>query len=500
MIPQMDFTLMVPELALIGAGILVLLADAFWPRKHPDHDPRSVTLGLTLLGIVVAIGWIELRLWPLERSMETFEGLFLIDRFALAFKLVVLFSTGLCALLCDTWLKNQRIQTGAFMALVLFASSGMLYLVSATDMVMLFVALELMSIPMYCLAASLRWDDRSVEAGVKYLVLGSFATAIMLMGFAFLYAFGAVYTGEATTRIGDIAAAAIQASAAGDLPGYAYLGGLLALVGLLFKISAVPFHMWTPDVYEGAPTAITAWMSVVVKTVTAAVLLRFFGPALLDALGLQPILWAVAALTMFLGNTLALTQDNVKRMLAYSSVAHGGYMLVGVLAGSSAGAAAVLWYAGAYAVATIAAFAVLVFLSREGHEVETFEDLRGLGTQHVWLGAVMAISMLSLLGIPPLAGFFGKFAIFRAAVSEGYVVLTVIGVLTSAVSVAYYLRPIVVMFMLDRHDAAPSIAGRAWSVKLALGIAAIATVLLGLMPSASLDLALESVRALAGAF
>ena len=498
MIPQMDFTLMVPELVLIASGILVLMADAFWPRSHPDHDPRGVTLGITLVGLLAAIGYIELRLWPLEGSQTTFEGLFLVDRFALAFKVVVLFGTALCALLCDTWLKNQRLQTGAFLALVLFASTGMLYLVSATDMVMLFVALELMSIPMYCLAASLRWDDRSVEAGVKYLVLGSFATAIMLMGFAFLYAFGGVYTGEATTRIDVIAQAAVAAGAAGELPGYAYLGGLLALVGLLFKISAVPFHMWTPDVYEGAPTAITAWMSVVVKTVTAAVLLRFFGPELLDALALEPVLWAIAALTMFLGNTMALTQDNVKRMLAYSSVAHGGYMLVGVLAGSAAGAAAVLWYAGAYTVATIAAFAVLIFLSRAGHEVETFDDLRGLGTKHVWLGAIMAISMLSLLGIPPLAGFFGKFAIFRAAVSEGYVILTVIGVLTSAVSVAYYLRPIVVMFMLDRHDEAPSVAGKDWSVKVSLGIAAIATVLLGLMPSTSLDLALESVKALAG--
>ena len=500
MTPQMDFNLMIPELALIAAGILVLLTDAFLPRKHADADPRGATLGLTLLGIGVATAWIVGPLWALEGAELSFEGLFLIDRFALAFKVVVLGGTALSALLCDTWLRNQRLQTGAFMSLVLFSASGMLYLISATDMVMLFVGLELMSIPMYCLAASLRWDDRSVEAGVKYLVLGSFATAIMLMGLALLFAFSGVYTGVATTRLDTIAAAVIAAGGAGELPAYAYLGGMLALVGLLFKISAVPFHMWTPDVYEGAPTAITAWMSVAVKTVTAAVLLRVFSAPLLETLGLAPVLWAIAALTMFLGNTLALTQDNVKRMLAYSSVAHGGYMLVGVLAGTSAGAAAVLWYAGAYTVATIAAFAVLIYLSRAGHEVETYDDLRGLGTKYVWLGAIMTISMLSLLGIPPLAGFFGKFSIFRAAISEGYVVLTVIGVLTSAISVAYYLRPVIVMFMTESPNETPTIEGRAWSVKLSLAVAAIATVALGLMPSESLDLALESVKALATAF
>ncbi len=500
MTPQMDFDLMVPELALIVAGILVLLTDAFAPRKDAEDDPRGMTLGLTLLGIAAALGWIAGPLWALDGAQVSFEGLFRIDHFALAFKVVVLSGTFLSALLCDTWLRNQRIQTGAFLALVLFSTSGMLYLISATDMVMLFVGLELMSIPMYCLAASLRWDDRSVEAGGKYLVLGSFATAIMLMGFALLFAFSGVYTGVASTRLDVIASAAVAAGAAGELPAYAYLGGMLALVGLLFKISAVPFHMWTPDVYEGAPTAITAWMSVAVKTVTAAVLLRVFSVPLLEALSLTPVLWAIAALTMFLGNTMALTQSNVKRMLAYSSIAHGGYMLVGIIAGTSAGAAAVLWYAGAYTVATIAAFAVLIFLSKEGHEVETFEDLRGLGTKHVWLGAIMTISMLSLLGIPPLAGFFGKFSIFRAAMSEGYVVLTVIGVLTSAISVAYYLRPVVVMFMTERHAPAPDLAGRAWSVKLALGVAAVATVVLGLMPSGSLDVALESVKALAAAF
>jgi len=503
-IPSMDFALMGPELILIAAGIFVLLADAFVPREHGKddprgdvNDPRSLTLGITLVGLLAAAGYLCLGRGDTTVAQTTFEGLFIVDAFGDAFKLVALAGTILGVLLSDTWLKNQRLPTGAFYALVLFATTGMLYLLSATDMVMLFVGLELMSIPLYCLAAALRWDDRSVEAGVKYLVLGSFATAVMLMGFALLYAFVGIHTGAATTRLDLVAQAVMEAQAAGSLPGYALMGGLLALVGLLFKMSAVPFHMWTPDVYEGAPTSITAWMSVSVKAVTAAVMLRVFGAPLLEALQLDGILWVIAALTMFLGNTMALTQDNVKRMLAYSSVAHGGYMLVGILAGGDAGSAAVLFYAAAYTFGNIAAFAVLVFLSRAGHEVETFSDLSGLGQKMPLLGVVMLLSMLSLMGMPPLAGFFGKFAIFRAAVSEGYVVLTIIGVLTSAISVAYYLRPVIVMFMKEPAEGAEIATGRAWSVRTALVVAVVVTVLLGLMPSGTLDYALESAQALA---
>jgi len=495
MIPEMNFALMVPELVLIAAGICVLMADAFLPRKDADDDPRGVHMGIALFGLIGAglyIGFARGGAAP----QSTFEGLFLVDAFGDAFKLVALAGTVMGVLLSDTWLRNQRLPTGAFYALILFATTGMLYLLSATDMVMVFVGLELMSIPLYCLAAALRWDDRSVEAGVKYLVLGSFATAVMLMGFALLYAFAGVYTGVVTSRLDLIGAAVVEAAAAGELPGYAMLGGLLAIIGLLFKMSAVPFHMWTPDVYEGAPTSITAWMSVSVKAVTAAVMLRIFGGAVLDALHLGGILWGVAALTMFLGNTLALTQNNVKRMLAYSSVAHGGYMLVGVLAGSAAGSAAVLFYAGAYTFGNMAAFAVLVFLSRAGHEVETFDDLKGLGTKMPLLGAVMGIAMLSLMGMPPLAGFFGKFAIFRAAMAEGYVWLTVVGVLTSAISVAYYLRPIIVMFMSEPPASAEVATGRAWTVRTVLVVAVVVTVVLGLMPAGSLDFALQSVASL----
>jgi NADH-quinone oxidoreductase subunit N len=494
MIPSIDFSLMVPELLLIAAGIAVLMADAFLPRKGADDDPRGVALGLTLAGLLGAAAYIGFARGD-GGAHTTFEGLFLVDRLSDAFKLVALAGTVMGVLLSDAWLKNHRLPTGAFYALILFATTGMLYLVSATDMVMVFLGIELMSIPLYCLSAALRWDERSVEAGVKYLVLGSFATAVMLMGFALLYAFGGVATGAPTTQLPAIGAAVVAAAGEGTLPGYAVVGGLLAVVGLLFKMSAAPFHMWTPDVYEGAPTSITAWMSVSVKSVTAAVLLRLFAGPVLDALGIEPVLWVVAALTMFLGNTMALTQDNVKRMLAYSSIAHGGYLLVGVLAGGDAGAAAVLFYAAAYVVGNMAAFAVLVYLSRMGHEVETFEDLTGLGSTMPMVGLAMLVAMLSLLGMPPLAGFFGKFAIFRAAVAEGYVWLTVIGVLTSAISVAYYLRPVVVMFMSAPPRTATVARGRAWSVTLTLVVAVVVTVLLGLLPGGTLDFALQSVQA-----
>jgi NADH-quinone oxidoreductase subunit N len=256
--------------------------------------------------------------------------------------------------------------------------------------------------------------------------------------------------------------------------------------------------MWTPDVYEGAPTAVTAYMSVAVKAVAAAVILRLFGPEILAAFHLEGVLWGVIALTVVVGNVMALAQNNVKRMLAYSSVAHGGYLLMGVLAGTPAGQAGVLFYAVAYTAANVAAFGILIYLSRKGHDVETFDDLKGLGRVHPFAAIVTTLSMLSLMGIPPLAGFFGKFQIFAAAIAEGYVILAVIGILTSALSVAYYLRPVVTMYMAD--EVAPTRAPESSNLGLmaSLGVATAAIVVIGLLPESYLQLAAESVSVLGG--
>jgi NADH-quinone oxidoreductase subunit N len=282
------------------------------------------------------------------------------------------------------------------------------------------------------------------------------------------------------------------------VPGYAVIGGFMLLVGLLFKVSAAPFHMWTPDVYEGAPTPITAYMSVAVKAVGAAVILRLFGTDILAAFHLEGVLWGVIALTLVLGNVMALAQDNVKRMLAYSSIAHGGYMLMGVLAGTPAGQAGLLFYAVAYSAANMAAFGVLVYLSRRGHDVETFDDLKGLGRLYPFAAAVTTLSMMSLMGIPPLAGFFGKFQLFAAVVAEGYVVLAVLGILMSALSVAYYLRPVIVLYMSERVAATRTPETSNVGLMASLGFSAAAIVIIGLFPESYLQLAAESVRALAG--
>ena len=495
MMNQLDFSLMIPEFILVAGALAVLVVDAM-THSEDGEDPRSALTWISVGATVAAAGWILVVLWGDGSPRQSFFHLFVVDAFSLFFKVVVLVGAALSLLLSEAWLKNNRLRSGASHALLLFSTVGMMYMVSAGDMVMLFLGLEIMSIPLYCLAGSQWWDDRSTEAAVKYLVLGSFGTALFLFGLAMLYAFQGLEGSEPSTRLDLLRMTLMEHQSA--LPLFATGGGLMLLAGLLFKISAAPLHMWTPDVYEGSPTPITAFMSVAVKATTAAVLLRIFGGGVLERLSLDTVLWAAAALTMIVGNVMALNQSNVKRMLAYSSIAHGGYILVGVLAGTAQAEAGVLYYVLAYTVANIAAFGVLIFLSREGREVETFADLAGTGTARPLLGIVMVISMLSLIGMPPFAGFFGKFAVFRAAIAEGWIGLSVLAMLTSAVSVGYYLRPIIAMFMKEPTGPAPQPASGNLRLIFALGAAAVAIVVLGVLPEPYLEWAAASVLALGG--
>ncbi len=496
---QIELGLMIPEFIVLAAAILTLIVDSLLHKegdRSGESDPRGLTLSLSLFGCVAAAAWLAWGLWQPGVTETTFGGLFILDPFAIFFKVVVLVGAALTLLLSDPWLRNRRLNSGAPHALLLFSTSGMMYMVSAGDVLTLFLGLEVMSVPLYCLAATLRWDDRSVESGMKYLVLGAVATAIFLMGVGLLYGFQGLHGAEVNSELGALRDALLAAPDT-PLPGYAYLGGLLLLIGMLFKISAAPFHMWTPDVYEGAPTPFTAFMSVAVKAAGAAVLIRLFGGEVLERLALDDVLWAIAAMTMIVGNFMALVQDNVKRMLAYSSIAHGGYILVAVLVATPEGQAAVLYYSLAYTLGNLAAFSVLVYLSTQGHEVERFADLRGVAVRYPWIGAVMVLAMLSLAGMPPLVGFFAKFAIFMSAISEGYVWLTIIGLLTSAVSFAYYLRPIVVMFMRTEPSARQAVP---WNPRLALGmaLAAIAIVALGVFTEAYMRWAQAAVTAFSG--
>lgn len=484
-----DVTLMLPELLVVLAGLVILVLDAFRSDAdgHDSSGPRSYSwisaaLCFTAAGYILITG----------TQGQSFGGLFVADAFAQWVKVIVLVGSGLGLLLLDDWLGRHRFGGAAAHALLLFSTSGMMYAASAGDLVTLFLGIEVMSIPAYCLTAANRWEDRSVEAGVKYLVLGSFAAALMLFGMALLYGFQGMSGREPSTSLLAIRQALVSA---GSIPPWVSVGGLMLLAGLLFKVGAVPFHMWAPDVYEGAPTPVTAWMSAAIKVAAFAIVLRLFGGRVIGALHLEGVLWAVAALSMVVGNVMALVQDNIKRMLAYSSIAHAGYMLLGLLSGSATGQAGILFYLAAYTAGTMASFGVLLWLSRVGHDVERFEDLRGLGQRYPSIGVVMVLAMLSLMGIPPLAGFFGKFQVFYAAVQAGYVGLAVLGVLTSAVSVAYYLRPILVLWVDPPGETASTLGAGRLPLVFGVAIAALLVVLLGLVPSPALELAAHAVMA-----
>ncbi len=389
-------------------------------------------------------------------------------------------------LLSIDYLRRNGVESGEYYALVLFSTSGMLLLTSASDLIVVFLAIELMSLSLYVLSGLFKRRRQAGEASMKYFLLGAFASAFLLYGIALLY--GA--TG--TTSIDRIAAAA--AAAPHDTLLIAGLG--LLLVGFGFKISSAPFHMWAPDVYEGAPTSVTALIATGSKAAVFAVLVRLLlsGVRAVQA-DWTAVLWVLAALTMTLGNVVAIAQSNLKRMLAYSSIAHVGYMLVGLAAGGAAGAGAVLFYLLAYTFTTAGTFGVITVCVRAGEEAVDVRDYAGLGRRHPVLAFALALLLLSLVGIPPLAGFVGKFYLFGAAVRAGFVWLAVLGVLNSAIAAYYYLRVIVTMYMQEPDEQSASVAP-SFAGGLALTIAVIGVVLLGLMPAPFVDLAQVAVAPL----
>ena len=361
-------------------------------------------------------------------------------------------------------------------------------MVQSTDLIMLFLGLEVLSVSLYVLAGMAQDSTRSAESSLKYFMLGAFSTGFLLYGIALLY--GAC----GSTRLADIGSVLAQKQLLQEPMLLAGMGLLLA--GFGFKIAMAPFHMWAPDVYEGAPTPITGFMSVGVKAAAFAALLRVFAGSL-AALSLhwKELLWIGSVLTMTIGNVAALRQTNIKRMLAYSSIAHAGYILIGVVAGGAAGTGAVLYYLLVYTLMNIGAFAVVIAIEQKGEKNLNLSDYAGIGSRHMALGAAMAVFMFSLAGIPPFSGFMGKFYIFSAAVKEGYIGLTIIAVLNSLVSVYYYLRVIVMMFMKEPESGAeeaavffhPALAG-------VLLIAIFFTVQMGLFPSSYLQLAQDSIK------
>jgi NADH-quinone oxidoreductase subunit N len=417
---------------------------------------------------------------------RAFRDMIVLDNFALFFNVVICYATALIVLLSMDYLRRRGHDSAEYWALVLFATAGMMLLAAAGDLVVVFLGLELMSLSLYVLAGFFKRELASGEAALKYFLLGAFASSFLLYGIALIY--GAA----GTTSLDRIALAM-----AGRTNDPLFVIGLgLMLVGFGFKISSVPFHMWAPDVYQGAPTSVTALIATGSKAAAFAALIRVLAVQLRGvSADWSALVWVGAVVTMTVGNVVAIAQSNLKRMLAYSSIAHVGYMLIGLVAGGPGGVGAVLFYLLTYTFTTAGAFGVITLCERARAEAVDVADYAGLARRHPLLAAVLALFLLSLIGIPPLAGFVGKFYLFGAAVRAGHFWLAVIGVLNSAVAAYYYLRVVVLMYMREPEGAAtsyvPSFAGG-----LALTIALLAIVLLGVIPAPFADLAQAAVAPL----
>ncbi len=458
-----DLRTVLPEVIVATLAMAVLLWDVLAGARG-----RRVLAPATVLGLAAAAAAV---FWVGHRP-PAFAGAYLRDAATQPLQAIALLSAVMATLLAADYLRRTGLERGEYYALLLFACLGAMVMAAAGDLIVLFLGLETLSIPLYVLAAFRRGDVRSQEAGMKYFLLGSFSTAFFLYGVAFLYG-----------ASGSTGLAALARAAAGGLTPLLGVGVALLSIGLAFKAALVPFHTWAPDVYEGAPLPVTAYMAVVAKVGAFAAVLRAF-PLALPGLAGQwtPLLAALSVATMILGNLVALVQRSMKRLLAYSSIAHAGYLLIGVAAGTADGAWAMVFYLVAYLFMTLGAFAVVLLLQRAGEEADLIEDYAGLGGRAPWLAAAMAVFMVSLAGLPPTAGFIGKFYLFSAALGAGQPAVALVGVLTSVVSVYYYLRVPYLMFA-GREVGGLTIA-RAPGVRFVLITAAVAVILLGVLPGA----------------
>jgi NADH-quinone oxidoreductase subunit N len=479
-IPEVLNVSVLAPIGFVGIGaMLVLLGEVLLSRSRSffgrSVDERFIGSALAM----VAMSFLTLAFLVscqafAAGTQEVFHPqnpLVQLDAFSSLMTAVIALAALLSCALAIYYLDELRINHGEYYALILLATSGMMLMISAVDFLAVFLGLELMSIPIYVMAGFDRRKLASNESALKYFLIGSFASAVLLYGIALLY--------------GATGATSFEALRAGFDPEspLSAIGIGLVVVGFAFKISSVPFHQWTPDVYEGAPAAVTAFMSVTVKTAAVATLLRVVGLALgpLDQT-LVNVVWVLAALTMVVGNLMAVIQENVKRLLAYSSIAHAGYMLLGIVAGSAEGYSAVVFYLIAYTFMNLGAFGVVVALAQRGADCEKIESFAGLARTRPALAALMTLFMVALTGIPPTVGFFAKFNIFMAAVNAGQVPLAILGVLMSLVSVYYYLRIPVLMYMREPGAEAPRLTTSSGEI-LVLTVCAIAVLFLGVFPN-----------------
>lgn len=501
-----------PILVVGLGGLLLMLAEAFGKPAEGEGvnaegvivdagAGRGAELGLIAAVVLFTGAIFSAGLWMVGPEkipdVASVAPHFLLDRFTVFFWFALCLTGGLVALLGGAYLPEHKIDRGEFFTLAVFSTVGAMALVAAGDLLTLFVALETMSLGVYAMVGLRRTSVRASEAALKYFLLGSFAAAIMLFAGALLY--GA--TGHTDLKgIGE-AIGRIQGDAVADSAGLVLVGMALMLVGLAFKVSAVPFHMWAPDAYEGAPTPTTGYMAAIVKSAAFAVLLRVvfyaFGDERLASWGSgwPPVLATLALLSMFVANFVAGRQESVKRMLAYSSIAHAGYALVGVVAASRApeAQASVLVYLLGYGVSTVGAFGALILTGSYGKEAVSYEDLAGLGRRHPTVALAFTFFLVSLAGVPPTAGFFGKLFVFKSAIESELYLLAVLGLINSVIGAYYYLKVIVFMYMKEPKPGAPfALPMKSGYVVTALIIAALFVLGLGLFPDTALTAALSA--------
>ncbi|HSB16320.1 MAG TPA: NADH-quinone oxidoreductase subunit N [Bryobacteraceae bacterium] len=479
-----DHFVLVPAIMLALFGCAVLLFDFF---LFPDPKQRKWLLIFVVLGIVFA----GTGLWRQQsylasqgiNELTAFGGSLTVDGFALFFNWVFLAASLIVALVSYRYLEIEGEHHGEYYGLILLANCGMFFLATGTDMITLFVGLELMALCFYVMVGFLRGERRSNEAAMKYLLLGAFSTGFLVYGFSVFYGL------SGSTKLSAIADAVASREPWDPL---VLLALVTTSVGLLFKISAVPFHMWAPDAYEGAPTTVTAYLSVASKAASFAFLVRmFFGPLASVRELWEPLLAVVAIASMTVGNIAAMTQSNIKRMLAYSSISHAGYILLGVIAGNDTGIKGVLIYMLVYTFMNLGAFLVVVALRRKDLLGEDVDDLAGLMHRSPGYAVLMLIFMLSLAGIPPTAGFIGKYWIFLSLIETGHYVLAVVATLYMAVAIYYYFRVVRSMFIAEPADAAP--LSTSFGLRLALGVTGLMTLGIGIYPQPFIMMAQTSL-------
>jgi NADH-quinone oxidoreductase subunit N len=473
-VPIPELRAYLPELILLIWACAGLVLDLVLHRRQ-----QLALAAFALAGVIIAL----LTCIPLAGVVvTTFSGMYALDGFSLFFKVLFLLVAGLTILVSPRYLLIEDIPAGEYYALVLFSTIGMMIMAAGVDLLAIYLGLELMSLSSYALAGFVKRNPKSIEAALKYFLMGSFSSGILLYGLALLYGL---------TGTTQLAVMADQMAQAGTTP-VLILAIILLVGGFGFKIAAVPFHMWAPDVYAGAPHSVVGFISVGSKAAAFAGLMRIFLVALEPSKAQwEPLLWAISVLSMLIGTIVAVSQSNIKRMLAYSSIASAGYMLIGIITGTEIGLASVLVYAMAYVFMTIGAFALVVLLCRRGERGDTIEEFTGLARVSPMASASLVIFFLSLTGIPPTAGFVGKFYLFAAAIQTGYIGLAVIGVISSAISLYYYFSVVMSMYMQDapkEHGLSPTPG-----LAAALWLMVAGTLGFGILPGALIDAAKASV-------